>query len=79
MGSLRPSCWGAGDLKGWGGQEVRKNCGVSNESRSLFHNLVIDLEALAFKAENARESSKGIIMDPRGRNSWVNGAPTWLL
>lgn len=52
------------------------NCGVSNASRLLFHNLVIDLEAV--KAENGRESSKGTLMDPRGENSRVNGAPTWL-
>lgn len=53
------------------------NCGVSKASHLLFHNLVIDLEA--FKAETVRESSKGIFMDPRGENSRVNGAPTWLL
>lgn len=41
------------------------NRGVSNSSL-LFHNLVIDLEALAFKAENVRESSKSTNVDPRG-------------
>lgn len=69
-----------GDWGGRGGAGSEwGNCGVSNASRLLSHYLVIDLEALAFKAENVRESSKGTIMDPRGENSRVNGAPSWLL